>query len=189
MSRITTSLTWLCLLLLVAPSTGLAKLPDETIIYIVRHGEKDTSNAKNSDPDLSKEGRERAEALKDFLGQNKISAVYSTNFKRTIQTVAPVAQHNEVAINTYDARDHSEIARIVKSKLAPQKILVAGHSNTILEIVKAFGVTPPADKLNDDDYDLIFQIRIDKDGSTSLKTSRFGKKHHSTPIAETELVN
>lgn len=189
MNKISIPLTWLCLLLFIAPLNGLAKFPDETIVYIVRHAEKDTSNTKNNDPNLSKEGKVRAEALNDFLKAEKITAVYSTNFKRTIQTVAPVAQHNEVSINTYDAKDPSEVARIVKSQLANQKVLVAGHSNTILEIVKSFGVDPPADKLNDDDYDLIFQIRIDKNGSASLITKRFGKKHHSTEIPETELVH
>jgi len=189
MNRITKSLTWLCLFLLVAPLNGSAKLPDETIIYIVRHAEKDTSNTKNNDPDLSNLGKERAESLNDFLRKEKISAVFATNFKRTIQTVAPVAQHNEVSINTYDAKDHSVIARTVTSELTNQKVLVAGHSNTILEIVKAFGVNPPVDRLNDDDYDLIFQIRIDKNGSTSLTTKRFGKKHHSTLIADKESVH
>lgn len=189
MNRIANSLTWLCLLLLIAPLNGSAKKPDETIIYIVRHAEKDTSDPENNDPALNSEGKERAEALNDFLKKEKISAVLATNFKRTIQTVAPVAQHNGVSVNTYDAKDHSGIAQTVKSQLVNQKILIAGHSNTILEIVKAFGVIPPADKLNDDDYDLIFQVRIDKNGSTSLKTKRFGKKHHSTQIPETELVH
>jgi len=189
MNKVINSLTWICLLLLMAPLNGAAKLPDETIIYVVRHAEKDLSDSKNNDPHLSKLGKERAEALNDFLKTEKITAVYSTNFKRTIQTVAPVAQHNGVSINTYDSKDHSEIARIVKSQLVNQKVLVAGHSNTILEIVKAFGVNPPADKLNDDDYDLIFQIRFDSNGNTRLVTKRFGKKHHSTLIAEAESVN
>lgn len=189
MNKVTNLLTWVCLLFLVAPQNGSAKLPDETIIYVVRHAEKDLSDTKNNDPDLSKPGKARAEALNDLLKTEKITAVYATNFKRTIQTVAPVAEHNGVSINTYDAKDHSEIARIVKSQLVNQKVLVAGHSNTILEIVKAFGVKPPVNKLNDDDYDLIFQIKFDSNGNTSLTTKRFGEKHHSTPIPETDLVN
>ena len=41
--------------------------PGITTIYIVRHAEKDVSDPKNQDPELSVEGRERAEALANKL--------------------------------------------------------------------------------------------------------------------------
>ncbi len=47
-------------------------LPGNTIIYIVRHAEKDVSDAKNLDPELSAEGMERAEALANKLKRVKL---------------------------------------------------------------------------------------------------------------------
>lgn len=159
----------------------------ETTIYIVRHAEKDTSNSKNSDPGLNNEGKERVKALNKFLKKETISAVFSTNYKRTIQTVAPVAQRNGLPLKTYEANEPMKIVQLIKSEFLNHKTLIVGHSNTILELIKAFGVTPPFNKLNDNDYDLIFMITINKTGDTSLIVRRFGKSHHSTEISETLL--
>lgn len=155
----------------------------ETIIYIVRHAEKDTSDPKNNNPELSGEGKVRAMALKKFLKKEKISAVFSTNYKRTMQTAAPIAQHNGIPVKTYEAKDPDALVKLVKSDFTDKEILVVGHSNTILEMVKAFGLQTPVDKLNDDDYDLVFIVTLYKNGDSGLQIKRFGKSHHSTEIA------
>ncbi|NEU09063.1 histidine phosphatase family protein [Flavihumibacter sp. R14] len=186
MKRFTQPMAWLGFLFLLV-SLSSASLPaKETVIYIVRHAEKDTSDPTNNNPDLNAEGKERAVALNGFLKKEKFAAVFSTPYKRTMQTASPVAQRNGVPVKSY--KDSKEVAELVKSEFANQKILIAGHSNTILEIVKAFGATPPFETLNDDDYDLIFMVRISKDGEVSLKTQRFGKPHHSSPIPEIKSV-
>src|SRR5690349_20766422 len=65
-----------------------------TTIYLVRHAEKQTSsgNMMTSDPDLTMEGRVRADRLADSLTGKKISAVYSTDYQRTRNTAAPTAR-------------------------------------------------------------------------------------------------
>jgi len=174
-------------LLFVVVTISSAILPaTETVIYIVRHAEKETADTTNNNPDLNAEGKERAAALNEFLKKEKIAAVFSTGYKRTMQTASAVAQRNGLPVKTYDHRDPGALAKLVKSEFLNQKVLITGHSNTILELVKAFGPTPPFEKLNDDDYDLIFTVTIDKDGKTKLKTQRFGKSHHSSPIPETK---
>jgi len=186
MKRYTTPLAWIGLLFLVI-SLSSAMLPaKETVIYIVRHAEKDTSDPANNNPDLSAEGKERAAALNEFLKREKIAAVFSTGYKRTMQTASPVAQRNGIPVKTYDHRNAKELAETVRSEYANQKVLITGHSNTILEMVKLFGPNPPFNELNDDDYDLIFTVTIDKNGDASLTTRRFGKSHHSSPIPETK---
>ena len=187
MKRIYKPLAWIGLLFLVV-SLSSAILPSkETVIYIVRHAEKETADSTNNNPDLSAEGKERAAALNEFLKKEKIAAVFSTGYKRTMQTASPVAQRNGIPVKTYDHRDSRALAEVVRSEYTNQKVLIAGHSNTILDLVKAFGPTPPFEKLNDDDYDLIFTVTIDKNGETSLKTQRFGKNHHSSPIPGSRL--
>lgn len=182
--KITALLGLLLLVVTFSSSTFTAK---DTVVYIVRHAEKDTSDPANNNPDLSAEGKERAAALNEFLKKEKFAAVFSTDYKRTMQTAAAVAQRNGLPLKTY--KDSKEVAALVKAEFANQKVLITGHSNTILDIVKAFGATPPFDKLNDDDYDLIFMVRISKDGEVSLKTQRFGKPHHSSPLPETKSAH
>lgn len=154
----------------------------ETIIYIVRHGEKDMSDAKNTDPELSVEGKERALALVKVLKREKLAAVYSTPYKRTQQTVAPCAQRNGVPLKTYGNKEVQNLVETINSQYANQKVLIAGHSNSVLELIEALGGKRPVEKLNDNDYDFLFKLTITKDGIVKLKTMRYGKTHHSTEV-------
>src|SRR5687767_7346778 len=61
-----------------------------TVVYVVRHAEKATNSP--TDPDLSAAGQLRAVALKDTLSKVILSAIYTTNYKRTQQTATPTAQ-------------------------------------------------------------------------------------------------
>ncbi len=153
--------------------------PKETVIYIVRHAEKDTSDPKNADPDLNATGKERALDLAQVLRKEKLAAVFSTKFKRTQQTAVPIAQHEEIPVQTYEAQDFKTLVETVKSQYENQKVLVVGHSNTILEIAEAFGAKRPVEKLSDDDYDLLLKVIIKKDGTMDIKTMHYGKMHHS----------
>ena len=48
----------------------------KTTIWVVRHAEKDTSDPKDKDPDLSPEGKERAEALAKYLKGEKLDSIF-----------------------------------------------------------------------------------------------------------------
>ena len=60
-----------------------------TRVYIVRHAEKGTMPA--GDPDLTEEGRARAQALAGSLRNKEIKAIYSTQTRRTQQTAEPLS--------------------------------------------------------------------------------------------------
>lgn len=152
-----------------------------TTIFIVRHAEKDISDPKNQDPELSAEGRERAEALAGKLKQIKLDAVYATKYKRTGETAYSSAKNSNVEVQTYDAQDFRGIAELVKTKHKGQKVLIIGHSNTVLELLEAFGASRPIVSLSDDDYDFFFELRIGSNGKTVLKAKHYGKVHHSSP--------
>lgn len=183
MIRLLKAMGLLGILILIFTLSSSIPVAKETTIYIVRHAEKETSDPKNNNPELNKDGKQRALALKKFLKKEKISAVFSTNYKRTMQTAAPIAQHNGLPVKTYEAKDPKGLVKLVKAEFTDQEILVVGHSNTILELVKAFGLQTPVDKLNDDDYDLLFIVTLYKNGEPGLQIKRFGKSHHSTEIA------
>jgi 2,3-bisphosphoglycerate-dependent phosphoglycerate mutase len=156
--------------------------PRITTIYIVRHAEKDASDPKNQDPELSMEGRERAEALAIKLKEIKLDAAFATKYKRTSQTAYYSAKNSNIEIQTYDAQDFRGIAELVKTNHSGHKVLIVGHSNTVLELLEAFAVTRPLTALSDDDYDFFFELRIDPKGKAELKTQHYGKAHHSSNI-------
>ncbi|MCF8452001.1 MAG: histidine phosphatase family protein [Pedobacter sp.] len=156
--------------------------PAITTIYIVRHAEKNVSDPKNQDPELSSEGMERAEALADKLKEIKLDAAFATKYKRTSQTAYYSSKNSNIEIQNYDAHDFSGIAELVKTKHSGHKVLIVGHSNTVLELLEAFGAQRPLSALSDDDYDFFFELRVDPKGKAELKTLHYGKAHHSSII-------
>jgi len=156
--------------------------PGITTIYIVRHAEKDISDPKNQDPELSIEGRERAEALEGKLKGIKLDAVFATKYKRTKQTAFYSANTSKLEIQTYDAHNFRGISELVKTSYSGHKVLIVGHSNTVLELLEAFGAKRPLATLVDDDYDFFFELTIDSKGKVDLSTMRYGKAHHSSII-------
>ncbi|SKB72625.1 SixA phosphatase family protein [Daejeonella lutea] len=155
---------------------------DKTTIYIVRHGEKDLSDPKNPDPQLSSEGLARAKSLAARLKREKFAAVFSTKYKRTTQTGELVAKKNKVAIAFYNPSDPKSLAELIKSRYKGKKVLIIGHSNTVLELAEAFGVTRPLFALTDDDYDFIFKVDVNDNGYASLSTGNYGMPHHTSVI-------
>ena len=158
-----------------------ARYSKETVIYIVRHAEKDVSDASNTNPGLNAEGKIRAKDLAQTLKNEKFAAVFSTPYKRSMETAAPVAQRSGLPVLNYSGL--AELVHTIKSSYPYKTTLIVGHSNTILDIAKAFGTQPLAEKLIDDDYDLLLKVIIDKKGQSHLKIYRYGKEHHSTKIS------
>lgn len=180
---------YLYLLLLIITGTSLISTTsvkvDKTVVYIVRHGEKDISDPGNPNPELNDAGRERALALAKELKAQKFDVIFSTQYKRTMNTVAPIARRYDRTIEFYDPKNPEALAELVKTKHRNKKILIAGHSNTVLELVEAFGGKRPVSELTEEDYDLLFKITI-KDTGSELTTKRYGAPHHVTQLS-TEL--
>ena len=82
-----------------------AKLPGPTIkenlttLILVRHAEKVPDNS--SDPVLTDKGKKRAQELAYILAHIPIDLIYSTPYKRTKATVAPVAKNKNLTLNSY----------------------------------------------------------------------------------------
>lgn len=132
-----------------------------TTIYLVRHAEKDLSVTGNPDPALSGDGLQRSFDLRDKLGKEKIEAIFSTRYKRTEQTGAPLAQLIGKEIIPYDATSNQELVKKISESYKGKSVLVVGHSNTVLSIAKAFGATPATQEIKDDQYNLLFRIIIE----------------------------
>src|SRR5207249_10611921 len=89
----------LFLLVFVSVSTASA----QPVVVIVRHAEK-AANGGN-DPDLSSAGRGRAEALARILKDSGITAIFTTELKRTQETAAPTATSAHVTPTMVAAKD------------------------------------------------------------------------------------
>lgn len=133
-----------------------ASAQDKTII-LVRHAEK--ADATSQDPELSAEGRQRAERLVKVAGKYKPGAFYSTNFKRTRGTLTPLATKRGKQVEIYEPRNQNALFdSILKSKV--KRHIVAGHSNTVPGLANLIAKKDLFKNLDDSEYGVIWVIRI-----------------------------
>lgn len=144
--------------------SGSALPARDTLIVLVRHAEKATDDP--TDPSLSSAGRARAQALAQVLAGSKVDAIYATQFRRTRDTAAPLAQslNLEVQVRPIDvataAGYSKELAEHIRRTHAGQVVLVVGHSNTVPDLVAELsGVTVPP--IAESEYTRLYAIGLD----------------------------
>jgi broad specificity phosphatase PhoE len=121
------------------------------VIYVMRHLHK----AAGDDPPLTEEGASFARLLAGQLGGSGIKAVFATATRRAAQTAEPLAQALRIPVTTYDPRD---VPRLVAAVQAVRgNVLVVGHSNTVPDLVAAFGGAKPA-PIADTEYGTIYIV-------------------------------
>ena len=65
---------------------------DCSTFYLIRHAEKVRTNKSDRDPALNEKGIIRALNWKEYFINKDISKIYSTNYKRTLETVKPIQE-------------------------------------------------------------------------------------------------
>ena len=103
-----------------------------TKMILVRHAEK--SNDDPKDPSLSDKGKQRAKLLAQLFQDVNIDVFYATPYKRTVETISPLASKKGKEIQMYSATDKNQVLEIFESGKGAS-IVIAGHSNTIPPMV------------------------------------------------------
>ena len=146
----------LILLLCCLSGTSFASDSASFSLYLVRHAEKDTDGGR--DPALTKAGQQRAILLAAWLKGKDITDIWSSGYRRTIDTAQPLAPELGLLLNIYDPRDQEDL---VGRLLARQdNTLVVGHSNTIPELARLLCECAIAD-MEEMEYDRLIVISID----------------------------
>ena len=122
-------------------------------VVVVRHAEKVD---QSKDPHLSDAGQARARALAALLAQSGPAAIYATEYQRTGETAKPLADLLGLSIQRVPASDTGGLVERLKARHGQDVVVVVGHSNTVPEIVKAYGGTIPA--IGDDDFGNVFVV-------------------------------
>jgi 2,3-bisphosphoglycerate-dependent phosphoglycerate mutase len=150
-----------------------AKKP--TVVYIVRHAEKVITDPNDRDPALTEEGLARADELKKRLQGEPVAALYSTAYKRTRQTMEPLAKEKGLAVEEYDVKDPQQLVKQVLANNKGQTVVVAGHSNTLLELIEAFGTQRPINTIEEDEYYYLFRLEIASGKKPVVQKMEYGK--------------
>ena len=143
----------LALFLLVFLAVSIASA--QPVVIIVRHAEKATNSG--SDPDLSSAGRARADELARILKDSGITAIFTSEFKRTQETAAPTATSIGVTATVVPAKDTA--ALVGKLHQLSGNALVVGHGDTIPNIIKSLGINSPIN-IPDEDYSELLIVTL-----------------------------
>ena len=146
-----------------------------TTVIVVRHAEKNIE-PNNPDPDLSPAGQARAQEIARMFGDSGVQAIYATQYKRTQQTVAPLASRLGLPVVSVDAKQSAELTRRILSNNRGQTVFVAGHNNTAPEIVNmlsgANGEKYP--QIPESEYDNMFIVTIYRFGKAKVLKVKYG---------------
>jgi 2,3-bisphosphoglycerate-dependent phosphoglycerate mutase len=142
-------------------------------VILVRHAEKKIVPPENKDPDLSPAGLARAQELLRMFGDAGIAAIYATQFKRTLQTVKPLADKLGIPVTQVDSKKTTELVKQIRARNAGQVIFIAGHNNSVPEIIAALG-GPLLPIIPETEYDNLYILTVQSDGSAKLLKLRYG---------------
>jgi phosphohistidine phosphatase SixA len=140
-------------------------------VFLVRHAEK---QAGSEDPALTEAGLQRARDLALLLQDAGIDVIYSTDFRRTRDTAAPLAQHLGMEPQIYDWDEMNAFA--AELARGGVRALVVGHSDTTPELVGLLGGEPGAPIDEASEYDRLYVLNIGPDGTVTTTLLRYGAR-------------
>jgi phosphohistidine phosphatase SixA len=144
-----------------------------TTLILIRHAEKKIE-PDNPDPDLSPEGQSRAQELARMFGDTGIDVIYATQYKRTQETVKPLADRLGLPINQVDAQKTGDLLAQIRAQYSGRTIFIAGHNNTVPEIIAALG-GPQFPVIPDPEYDNLFIVTVYRTGRAKVVKMKYGK--------------
>jgi broad specificity phosphatase PhoE len=148
-----------------------------TVVIVVRHAEK--AAVEGQDPPLSEAGQKRAQRLADIAEKAGVSAVYTTQFKRTRDTAQPLAERLKITPQAVElTRDTmgahpAALAREITTKHKGKTVLVVGHSNTAPRVAAALSGQTIPDLDDATEFDAIFVVIIPDSGPARLVRAKY----------------
>jgi broad specificity phosphatase PhoE len=143
-----------------------------TTVILVRHAEK-IIDPNNADVDLSDAGQARAQEIARIFGDTGINAIYATQYRRTQETVKPLSDKTGVPITIVNSKNTADLLAQIRAQHSGQTILVAGHNNTVPEIIAALG-GPQYPIIPESEYDNLFIVTVYRTGKAKVVKMKYG---------------
>ena len=126
--------------------------------FLIRHAEKDRTDAENKNPNLNEKGKVRALKWAEVFKNIEFDKIYSTNYYRTLETVMPISKKIKKEILIYNP------SKINYGKFLSDnnnnKVLVVGHSNTIPAFVNGLIKQSFYSQINDRNNSNLYIVKI-----------------------------
>lgn len=103
-----------------------------------------------------------------------MEAVYATEFKRTQQTGAPLAEAAGITVTVIRKADRADLLARVRAVGPGGRILIVGHSDTVPGIVQELSGMA-VDGINENEFDNLYEVVFESDGRTHMVRSKYGE--------------
>ena len=135
-----------------------------TTIVLTRHGDRE-SFAK----ELNNKGQARAEALVKAVSDMKITAIYSPDYKRNIDTAKPLAEHLGIEINVVPENMH-QLATTILTEHPGETVLWVGNKTNLTNLYSLLG----GDDVPPISYGDLYIMKIKDSGNPDVTKKRYG---------------
>lgn len=150
-------------LFVIALAFWLVSAASTTTVFVMRHAEKVTSNPQDPDPALAPAGEARALELAQFFGRapkgQGIEAVVVSQFRRSQDTVRPLANRLGIPVIVVPAEDTRGTAKRALAENRGGRVLIVGHSDTVPEIVKELSGVDVG-PMSEAEYGIVYLVTI-----------------------------
>jgi 2,3-bisphosphoglycerate-dependent phosphoglycerate mutase len=143
-----------------------------TTVILVRHAEKNIE-PNNTDPDLSPAGQARAQELVRMFSDAGINAIYATQYKRTQETVKPLADRLGLTVNQVNSKNTADLVGQIRGQHSGQVIFIAGHNNSVPEIIAALG-GPTYPTIPETEFDNLYIVTVYRTGKAKVVKLKYG---------------
>ena len=135
-----------------------------TTIILTRHSDRDPLAE-----DLNDKGRLRAEALVEAVGAMNITAIYSPDLKRNLETAKPLAKHLGIEVQVLGS-SKNEVTTTILTRNPGEVVIWIGNSGNLKEIYPHLGGegAPPIN------YGDLYIVEVKDSGNPVVTKKRYG---------------
>src|SRR4030095_15471447 len=101
------------------------------------------------------------------------NAIYATQYKRTQQTVKPLADKLGLPVTLVNSKSTPDLLAKIRAQNSGQTVFVAGHNNTVPEIIAALG-GPQYPAIPESEYDNLFIVTVYQTGTVKVLKLKYG---------------
>ena len=143
-------------------------MPGPSTVVLVRHAEPQPSG---TNPGLTAAGRKRAELLGVMLQDAGVTAVFTSEMRRTQETAHPLAACLSVVPTVLLGLDFA-VHRTRILAVPSGVVLVVGHTNTVPPLIAALGVSNTV-QIAANEFDRMFIVSLGGTGGANVLSLRY----------------
>lgn len=178
------------LLALLLPTGALAQdgPAEATVVYLLRHAETVPPPYAETPPNppLRDVGQARAKHLARMLAHAGVTHVWSSDYRRTQETAAPLGERLGLTVASYNPRALPDVAAMLRATMG--RHVVVGHSNTTPQLVQHLGGDPGTPIADAWEFDRLYIVTLGPGAQATTIQLRYGPQP-TRVIMETALGN